>query len=473
MKKILLFIPALLIAQCSIAQKLDRSQRPTAGPAPKIHIADPVIFKLSNGITVIVVENHKLPKVSAGFSIDAGPIKEGAKAGVTRLLGGMMNEGTQVHPKPVYDEKIDQIGANVNVSAYGAQASAMTEYFQSAFLLMAEALTKPAFSQISFDKLKSQMLTNLKSNEKSAGAISARVVSALSFGPTHPYGELTTPGTVSQIIFEDVKLAYSKYITPSRGYLTFAGDINPAEAKKLAIAAFGNWKGSELKFPVLSKVANPLKTEVDVVDIPEAVQSEITVTNLIDLPMNSPDYHAVLLANQILGGGASSKLFRNLREKHAFTYGAYSKTGSGRLQSNFSASASVRNEKVDSAVLEILKEIKVMHNELVDPVELQGAKNLFNGSYALNLENPGIAAGFASSVLINDLPKDFYRTFLQKLNAVTSLEIQRVSRKYFQIEQNRIIIVGKAGAFLPALKAAGFGIKMFDNYANPIASGSL
>ena len=468
MKKIFIFAVAALFVQSVSAQKLDRSQRPKPGPAPTITFADPVIYNLPNGITVLVVENHKLPKVSASYSIDAGPITEGAKAGVIGLLGGMLNEGTVTKTKAQFDEAVDQIGAEVGVSASGGQASALTRYFSDAFLLMADALRNPAFPQASFDKLKSQSLTNLKSNERSATAISGRVVNALSFGLKHPYGEFETEQSINSIALDDIKAAYKKYVTPSRGYLTFVGDITPEAAKAIAIKAFGDWKGAILTFPALAKVNNPAKTEVDVVNVPSAVQSEITVTNLIDLPMSSPDYHAVLLANQILGGGADAKLFRNLREKHGFTYGAYSNTGSGRLQSTFSATASVRNEKVDSAVVEILKEINVMRTEKVNPDVLQNAKNLYNGSFALGLENPTRSAGFASSILINNLSKDFYRTYLKKLNAVTADDIQRVSKKYFSHDNARIVIVGNTDQFLPGLKKSGLVVKQFSKYAEPI-----
>jgi Predicted Zn-dependent peptidases len=468
MKKIFTLAVAALFVQAVSAQKLDRSQKPKPGPAPTITFADPVIYKLPNGITVLVVENHKLPKISASYSIDAGPITEGEKAGVIGLLGGMLNEGTTTQTKAQFDEAVDQMGAEVGVSASGGQASALTRYFGDAFLLMADALRNPSFPQASFDKLKSQSLTNLKSSERSATAISGRVVNALSFGLNHPYGEFETEQSINSITLDDVKAAYKKYVTPSRGYLTFVGDIKPVAAKALAIKAFGDWKGPVLTFPVLTRVSNPAKMEVDLVNVLNAVQSEITVTNLIDLPMGSPDYHAVLLANQILGGGADAKLFRNLREKHGFTYGAYSKTGSGRLQSTFSASASVRNEKVDSAVIEILKEINVMRTKKVSPEMLQDAKNLYNGSFALGLENPARGAGFASSILINNLPKDFYRTYLQKLNAVTADDVLRVSKKYFLHDNARVVIVGKTEMFLSGLKKSGFNIKEFSGYAEPI-----
>lgn len=462
----------MLVIQLSRAQKLDRSQRPLAGPAPIIRINDPVVYKLANGITLLVVENHSLPKISAGYSIDGGPVYEGTKAGVVGLLSEMLNEGTENNTKAQFDEKVDQIGAEVKVSATGGQVSALTEYFNDAFLLMAEALRKPAFSNESFAKLKSQRLHSLRSNEKSVPAVSNRVVNALSFGTNHPYGEFPTAQSVKEIQIEDIKEIYRKIVSPSRGYLTIIGDITPKAAKALAIKAWGDWQGNTLTFPSYNKAENPIHTEVNLIDMPNAVQSEITVINLIDLPLSSPDYHAVLLANQILGVGASGRLFQNLREKHGFTYGAYSKTGSGRVQSTFSASASVRNDKVDSALVELLREIKQIGKELVTPVELQNAKNLCNGNFAMNLESPAVGAGFASSILINDLPKNFYRTFLEKLNAVTREDVLKASKKYFDAERARVVIVGRAQDILPGLKASGYEIKQFDVYAKPVPAAN-
>ncbi|GGC73690.1 hypothetical protein GCM10011387_29060 [Pedobacter quisquiliarum] len=473
MRKIFILALTGLFAQSVMAQKLDRSQKPKPGPAPTITFADPAIYKLPNGITVLVVENHKLPKVTATYSIDAGPITEGAKAGVLSLMGGMLNEGTTKKTKAQFDEAVDLMGADVNVSSSGGSASSLTRYFNDAFMLMAEALRNPAFPQASFDKLKSQTLTGIKSNERSASAISGRVVNAISYGTDHPMGEFVSEQSVNAITLEDVKSAYSKYITPSRGYLTFVGDITPAAAKALATKAFGDWKGTTLTLPKLASVKNPTQTEIALIDVPTAVQAEITVTNLVDLPLSSPDYHAVLLANQILGGGSDAKLFTNLREKHGFTYGAYSSTGSGRFQAKFSANAAVRNEKVDSAVVEFLREINIMRSEKVSAVDLQNAKNLYNGTFALGLENPARMASFALNIMINDLPKDFYRTYLQKINAVTQEDVLRVSKKYFGHDDARVIIVGKQDDILPGLKKLGYDVKLYDKYAKPVNEAAV
>lgn len=468
MKKLFIVAAVSLFTQGISAQTIDRSHKPKPGPAPVITIGDPIIYKMANGITVLVVENHKLPQVSASYSIDAGPITEGAKAGTIGLMGSMLNEGTTTKTKAQFDEAVDQLGAKVRAGASGGAVSALTRYFPEAFNLMAESIRKPAFPAESFEKLKSKTITGLKSYEKSAKAISARVVNALAYGKNHPNGEFETETSINAITLADVKAAYQKYITPSRGYLTFVGDIKPEAAKALAEKAFGDWKGSTLTLPILAKVANPAKTEVDIINVSNAVQSEITVVNLIDLPMSSPDYFPVLLANQILGGGSESRLFNNLREKHGFTYGAYSNTGSGRFQTEFSANAAVRNEKVDSAVVEFLNEINIIRTTKVTADELQNAKNLFNGSFALGLENPERTAAFASNILINGLPKDFYRTYLQKVNAVTTDDILRVAKKYYNHDNTRIVIVGKIDAFGVGLVQKGFKTQVFDSFANPV-----
>ena len=470
MKKYIMILAGALVMQYAQAQTIDRIHPPKPGPAPVLTIKDPVIYKMPNGITVLVVEDHRLPKVSATFSIDAGPRTEGAKAGVISLMGDMLNEGTKTLPKAEFDEAVEKMGANVSLSSSGGSVSALTRYFKTAFGLMGQALKEPAFTQESFDKLKTQKLTSIKNSAKSAPAIASRVTNALAYGATHPNGEFETEATVKALTVQDIKDAYASYITPSRSYLTIVGDITPADAKALATQVFGAWKGKILTLPVLPLVANPTKSEIDVVDVPTAVQSEIKVVNLVNLKKNDPDLFPSLLANYILGGGAESRLFMNLREKHGFTYGAYSSLGSGRFQTLFNASASVRNAKADSAVMEFLKEIKRIRTEKVSDEELANAKALYAGSFALGLEDPARTATFASNILINNLPADFYKTYLQKVNAVTAADVQRVAQKYFTADNSRIMVVGNAAQMLDGIKKIGLPVKMYDSYAAPVTA---
>jgi zinc protease len=312
----------------------------------------------------------------------------------------------------------------------------------------------------------------MKADEKSAKAIAARVTNALLYGTNNPKGEFETEQTVSGLTLADINAAYKKYITPSRGYLTFVGDIKPEQAKVLAEKAFGNWKGSALALEQIPDVRNPAKTEIDLVDVPNAVQSEIRVTNIIKLPYSSPDYFAALLANEILGGGATGYLLMNLREKHGFTYGANSDIGRGRNQSAFMAYASVRNAKTDSAIIEFLHEINRIRTEPVTNEQLQAAKAVYNGSFALGMEDPEQIAVFARNIIIYNLPKDFYRTYLQKMNAVTPADVQRAAAKYFGYNDARIVVVSKAADVQKGLEQLSMPVKTYNAYAKPVTAGA-
>lgn len=472
MKKLLSIVFLSIIALQVSAQDIDRSKQPKPGPAPEISFRDPVIFNLPNGMTVLVVENHKLPKVTATLNIDRGPILEGDKAGVISLMGQMLAEGTTQKPKDKFDEEVDLLGADVNLFSSGGSTSALTRYFDKAFMLMAEALKSPALPAESFEKLKKQALTGLKAGEKSASVISGRVGTALSYGKNTAMGEFETEESIKALTLNDIKEAFKNYITPSRSYLTFVGDITPEQAKVLAMKAFGDWKGKKLSLPEIPPVENVKGTEINFVDLPTAVQGEITVSNLVQNPMSNPDYHTLLVANQILGGGSESKLFMNLREKHGFTYGSYSSIGNGRWQSQFKSTAQVRSEKADSAIVELMNEIDNMRKGNITQEELDIAKAKYNGSFALGMEDPAKAATYASNILINNLPKDFYRTFLKKINATTINDVKRVANKYFDKDHSRIVIVGNGAKVLPNLTRLGYPIKKYDKYANPVVEKS-
>ena len=473
MKKLILIAAGALFIQYTHAQTINRAKEPTPGPAPVLKIKDPVIYKLANGITVLVVEDHRLPKVTANYLIDANAVTEGEKAGVLNLMGSMLNEGTNSMPKAAFDEAVDKLGANVSLSWNGGYASSLTRYFKKAFGLMGLGLKEPVFTQESFDKLKSQELTSLKAQARSAKAIAGRVTNALAYGKNHPDGEFETEESIQKLTLQDVKNFYAKYIMPSRGYLTITGDIKPADAQLLATKVLGSWKGAKLTLEKIADATNAAKTEIDLVDVPTAVQSEIHIVNLTNLKMNSPDYFPALIANYILGGGAQSRLFMNLREKHSFTYGAYSSLGASRLQGLFDASASVRNAKTDSAVNEFLAEIKKMRSEKVTAEELKNAKALYAGSFARGLEDPARTATFASNILIYNLPRDFYKTYLQKVNAVTVDDVLRVAQKYMLGDNLRIVIVGSANQITDGLKKTGIPVNTFDKYAAPVAAPAV
>lgn len=453
----------------STKAQIDRSQQPKPGPAPKITLEVPSEFELKNGIQVLVVENHKLPRVSYSLRIDNKPIAEGEKAGVSSILAAMLGNGTTSIPKDEFNEEIDFLGANLNFGAQSAFASGLSKYADRIMELMADAAINPLFTEEDFEAEKKKLLESLKSQEKSVDAVASRVGSALSYGIHHPYGEFMTEETINNITYGDVIAFYEKYFNPNNAYLVVVGDVDYSNVKKQVKKYFSKWEKSiDVSTTLPDPNPNVQYTQINFVDMPNAVQSNISLTNNVDLKMNDEDYHAVLIANKILGGGFNSYLNMNLREEHGYTYGARSSIGASRYgTSRFTAGASVRNMVTDSAVVETLKEINKIKTELVDQEALKNAKAKYVGDFVLALERPQTIARYALNIKLNKLPKDFYTKYLEKINAVTAEDVKRVANKYFKPENARIVVVGKASEILENLEKTGIPIKYFDKYANP------
>jgi len=208
-------------------------------------------------------------------------------------------------------------------------------------------------------------------------------------------------------------------------------------------------------------------TQINFVDVPDATQSNLTITNNVELKMSDPDYHAALITNNILGGGGEGYLFKNLREDKGYTYGAYSRLGTSRYgASRFSATAKVRNAVTDSAVVEALKEINRIRTEPVDAQLLKDSKAKYVGNFVMALERPQTIANYALNIKTNDLPADFYTTYLQKINDVSVEDVQRVAKKYFKAENLRIIVVGNGAEVLENFEKTEIPIMYFDKFAN-------
>ena len=458
----------VFLLSISVNAQIDRSKQPQPGPAPKISLSKPGEFKLKNGLTVLVVENHKLPRVSYNLTIDNDPMTVGDKAGVESLLGAMLGNGTTSIPKDEFNDEIDFLGANLGFGFSGGFASSLSKYSDRILELMADAAINPLLTKEEFEKEKTKLIESLKSNEKSVDAVAGRVGSALSYGTNHPYGEFTTEETVNNVTYDDVVAFYNKYFNPNNAYLVVVGDVDKKTVEKQIKKHFGAWKKSDLvPTPVPPANANAEMTQINFIDMPNAVQSNISLTNNVDLKMNDSDYHSVLIANKILGGGFNSYLNMNLREEHGYTYGARSNVGTDKYVSRFTAGAAVRNMVTDSAVVQTLKEINRIKTEPVEEDALKNAKAKYVGDFVLALEQPQTIARYALSIKLNDLPEDFYSTYLEKINAVTADDVNRVANKYFKTENARIVVVGKGSDVLENLEKTGIPIKYYDTYANP------
>ncbi len=450
-KHIYLFIASILISTLAVAQ-IDRSKQPQPGPAPTINVNQPGTFNLENGLKVIVVEDHTLPAVRVQLLIDNPIHAAGEKAGVESLFSAMLGNGTTSISKDDFNEEVDYLGASIYFGSESAYANSLSEYFPRIIALMADAIKNPLFTQEEFEKEKNKLIDGLKAQDKDVSTVASNLQSALVFGKNHPKGEFTTIDKVEKLTLKDVREFYENYFTPKNAYLAVVGDVKQKQVEALVREYLNDWKSNPVPAVTYSTPKDVQYTQVNFIDMPNAVQSEISVQNLVTLKMSDPDYPAVLIANRILGGGFNSLLNMNLREAHGWTYGARSSTGADKDITRFTATTSVRNAVTDSAVVETLKEIRFIRDTEVTPQQLANAKAKYVGDFVLSLERPSTIADLALEVFTQNLPKDYYSSYLKKINAVTIADVQRVAKKYYKPDNLRIVVVGKGSEVLEGLK---------------------
>lgn len=473
MKKYIFLLLAGLFTTNLAFSQFDRNKQPAPGPAPKVNLTKPQTFKLNNGLTVMLVENHKLPTVRVQLLIDNPPHASGEKAGVEHVFSSMMGNGTTSISKDEFNEEVDYLGASIYFGEEDAYASSLSEYFPRIVELMADAIKNPLFTKEEFDKQQDKLIEALKSQEKSVTDVSSRMRSALIFGKNHPKGEFTTEEKLKTLTLNDVEKYYNDFFNPKNAYLVIVGDVKRNEVEKLIRENLSDWQEKSVPSVSYSDPQDVQYTQINFIDMPNAVQSEIGIGHLVHLKMDHPDYFPVLIANKVLGGGFTSLLNMNLREKHGWTYGAYSYTGADKYVTQFMAATSVRNAVTDSAVVEMLKEIKFIRENKVTSQQLNTAKAKFTGDFVLALERPQTIANYALRIATQNLSEDFYSDYLKKVNAVTAEDVERVARKYYKPNNLRIIIVGKGSEVLDGLKniigpnGKTIPIQYFDRYGNP------
>ncbi len=465
MKKTIYILSSLFLTLVSQGQVIPQ---PTPTSPPTIKIGKSSNFELKNGLKVMVVENHKLPRVSYSLSLDNMPYAEGDKKGVADITSELIGSGTTKTSKDAFNEEVDFLGADIRFSSNAAVASGLSKYSGRILELMADGALNTVFNQEEFDKIKAKLLEGIKTQEKSVAAVAGRVEDVLAFGVNHPSGEFLSAESINKVSLQDAVANYNTNFVPGNAYLIVVGDVNTKEVKKMVTKLFGSWAKGVAPQTAYPDPKNALQTQIDFVDMPNAVQSEISVVNTINLKMTDKQYFAAILANQILGGGGEGRLFLNLREKHGWTYGAYSNVGSGKYVEKFRSSTSVRNAVTDSSVVEILSELRKIRTEIVSADDLKNAKAKYIGNFVMQIEKPTTVARYALNTETQNLPADFYENYIKNINAVTVEDIKSAANRFFLADNIRIVVVGKGSEVAPALEKLEIPMFYFDKYGTSI-----
>ncbi|GJH41341.1 hypothetical protein RCZ04_18910 [Capnocytophaga sp. HP1101] len=453
---------------------LDRSIQPSSGATPIINLGTPVTHTLPNGLTLLVVENHKLPQVGIRLSLDECPELEKEKKGIADLISLMAGNGSMTISKDDFNEEIDYLAATLSITSNGVYAQVLSKYFPRVLALIADAALHPNFNEEEMEKEKARIIQSIRANESNAEVIMKRVQQTLRYTTAHPYGEYITEGHIVALTLDDVVDYYRKRFVPNNAYLVVTGDVNPTEVISLVSEHFAKWQAFSAEVSALYVPENVKETEINLIDLPNAVQSELNVTNLIDLKMSDPDYFPLLVANSILGGDFGSYINMNLREEHGYTYGAFSTFKTDKWTKGvFSIKTKVGNAVTAPAIAEILKEVKRIQSTVVTEEKLAQAKAQYLGQFVLATERPQTIANYAINIKVRNLPEDFYKNYIASINAVTKEDVQRVAKRYFLLENFRIIVVGRAQEIATELENLTFDgkkilVKGFDKYGEAV-----
>ncbi len=462
MKKFL-FTTFILFTLNNFSQ-VDRTKVPESGPTPEINLGEAVKHELKNGLKLILVKNDKLPRVFFNLFIDSQPILEGEKSGISSVTSDLLGKGTKQVSKDEFIEKIDFMGANLNLSATGASGSSLSKFFPELLEMLADGLLNPIFSKEEFEKSIERFKEAIKADENSVPAAARRVENILAYGKNHPNSEYGTLESLEKIQFDDIEEFFNKNFVPNNSYMIVIGDFTIDSTIDQIEKLFRKWKKAKIdKYELKSKTNS--KTAIHFVDMPNAIQSEVSFQNLIKMERNNPDYFSLLIANKILGGGPENRLEQQIRENKGYTYVARSSFGSSKYtKTRFRAYTSTRSEVTDSAVVEMLSEIKKIRDINVTEKELSDVKAKYFGDFVLATESPSTIASYTVQIETQNLDKDYYKNYLSNINNISIGDVNNASNKYFDLNNGQIVVTGKGSEIADKLENLVFDGRKFDVY---------
>ncbi len=443
-----------------------RSNAPEPLEPIAFDISKPFETKLSNGLKIVIFENKRLPLVNFRLAFFSGEADDSAdEIGITSTVASMLNEGTRNYTSKQLAEEIERLGANITASSSAdftiVSASGLSLYTSDIFRLFSELVLLPVFPESELNLYKQNTIESLKFQRSQPDFLAGEQMARILYGE-HPYSIVSPkPSDIEKLTRTQLEEFHRRKFIPNNATLIVVGDVDKDEFLKEIEERFGSWKEgtfSKKEFPSLS---GREKRTLTIVDRKGSAQSNIVLGN-IAIERTNPDYFPVLLMNQVLGAGASSRIFMNLREEKGYTYGAYSRVDTKKLSGEFEATAEVRTSVTGDSLKEFFYELNRIRDENVSDEELQDAKNFLTGVFPIRAETQGGLTTLIVSQKLYDLPEDYLQTYRENVNAVTVEEVRRVAQKYIQPDKLAIVIVGDGEEVLSQAKEYAEVIEIFD-----------
>ena len=454
-------LAALAIASAAAPAQAQRHLPPDVPPPEAVNFHMPPVHRLPNGLRVILVERHSVPIVRLYAIVQAGAEADPqGLAGTATMVAGLLPEGTRHRSAYQIARAIDQAGGSIDTGAGWDQSyanvSVLSNHKALAFDLLGDLLVHPAFAADEVQRIRRQTLSALDVVDQDPSYVADMVLRRLLFaGTDYAHSEDGTRKSVERITRRDLVEFHARYYTPSRTILAVVGDINESDCVKLAKRFLGGWQQG-LAAPVgASPEPHALqRREVVVVNKPDAVQTEIRVASL-GIPRSSPDYFALSVANQVLGGPAANRLFEILRTRHGLVYGASSDLDCYSSLGAWVAKTSTRSSETIKATRMVLDELSRIRSRPVQQWELQNARDYLVGHEGLQFESASQVANQALEMMLYHLPSDYWKVFPERVRSLSADDVLAATRRYLDSHDQVIVLVGNLSAFRNGLKKLG------------------
>jgi zinc protease len=447
----------------SETSRVERKNRaPVSKDILKVKLPRATEATLSNGVTVLIMENHRLPLVSIQYNLSGtGPIFEPANVpGLAGITAQMLREGTTTKSSVQIAEQIDQLGASINAaSGFGSSStvvngSGLSDNFDQWFALTNDILLNPTFPANELNRIKQRMKTQLRQQRANPNFLSAETFSKAVYG-SHPASVVSsTPESIDAFTPEMLAKWHRERYAPQNAILGITGDVKASEIVPKLEKWLAAWKRTDLKEELPPNPKPAASRRVLLVNRPDSVQTTVALGN-IAIDRRDPDYIPLTVMNHILGGGPAARLFLNLREEKGYTYGVYSSFTALKYPGPWRAGADVRTEVTAGAMTEFYREFQRIRDEKVPTGELDEAKRALVASFALSLERPPELLSYAIVQKVYGFPPDYWDTYPAKIMTVTADDIQRVARKYVNPENLQIVAVGDVSKIKPVFEKYG------------------
>jgi zinc protease len=437
--------------------------------------------ELGNGLRVIALENHKLPTFTMQMVIMSGGLSDPADhPGAAQYTATMLREGTKTRSSRQIAEAVESMGATLNANSglsspiSSIMAGGLAENFDQIMELFADVILNPSFPADDLNNLKNRATAQLRAQRSQPEFLANEMFLKTMYG-AHPASRISlTPAQIQSLTPETLKQFHAANYKPNNAIFAIVGDVNPAEVvaklEKTFGAQSGVWTRGDVPRPELPKVSEPGSSKIYLVDRPGSEQTNLILGNL-SIERGDPDYYALDVMNQILGGGASARLFLNLREDKGYTYGAYSGFTAAKYRGVFRANTEVQTKVTKGSMDELIYEFKRIRDEKTPDDEFDRAKRTIVGGFALQLESPQSLLADIVTQKIYNLPADYWDAYPQKIAAVTADDVQRVARKYLDLAKLQIVAVGDAKQIADVMKQFG-GVVLYDAEGKPLQSPS-